>query len=401
VGMGTTPVTVITGFLGSGKSTLLEHVLRERHGRRIAVIQNELGAGGSLPEQVSMLNETGDRYDEWVELPNGCLCCAVRDKLTIALERLMERRGQFEYILIETTGVANPGALASTFWLDDALESPLRLDGIVTLVDAANVLRHVSARSVETGQVNEVVQQIAYADRLILNKCDLAPSAERLDEVEQTVRTINGLAPIVRAEYAHVDLDAILGTSSFQTQRALDVGASLARARAGVLSGECLPCAPMEPHGTARDDAGSGDAHSIRVQTCSLRTDGRLALEPFKAWLCDLLWERPTRPVFRAKGLLHFAGEDVRPHGLQAGHDVWDLKPCGPALVAADSGGDDGGQRGGAAPTNWIVIIGARVDADALGREFRGCVAREGNGGAGEDGAEEGGLGGAHDVDVT
>jgi hypothetical protein len=164
-----TPVTVITGFLGSGKSTLLAHVLHERHGHRIAVIQNELASGNSLAEQVSLISETGERFDEWVELPNGCLCCSVRDKLTVALEALMERRGQFDHILIETTGVADPGALASTFWLDDALESRLMLDGIVTLVDAANVLRHVSA-SAPLAAPNEVVQQIAYADHILLNK---------------------------------------------------------------------------------------------------------------------------------------------------------------------------------------------------------------------------------------
>lgn len=388
-----TPVTVITGFLGSGKSTLLAHVLRERHGRRIAVIQNELASGESIPEQVSMVSETGDRYDEWVELPNGCLCCAVRDKLTMALEGLMERRGQFDYILIETTGVANPGALASTFWLDDALESRLALDGIVTLVDAANVLRHVSAESVEAGAINEVVQQIAYADRLILNKCDLVPDANALAEVEAAIRSINALAPLVRAEHARIDLDTILNTRSFQTQRAIEVGASLALARAGALSSACLPC---DPAGTVKGGRlGHGDAsfgaHTIGVQTCTLRANGRLALEPFKTWLCDLLWERPEMTVFRMKGLLHFGGSDgvdLRPHALQAVHDVWDLKPCGTAtgavsvaaaaagVPAAGAGRGEGwaGEVGRELPANQLVIIASSVDAGALEREFLGCM---------------------------
>lgn len=380
-----TPVTVITGFLGSGKSTLLAHVLHERHGRRIAVIQNELAAGGSLPEQVSMVSETGDRYDEWVELPNGCLCCAVRDKLTTALEGLMERRGQFDYILIETTGVANPGALASTFWLDDALESRLALDSIVTLVDAANVLRHVSAGSVQAGEINEVVQQIAYADRIVLNKCDLAGERE-LADIEAVIRSMNALAPLVRAEHARVDLDAILNTRSFQTQRAVDVGASLALARAGALAAECLPCAPDGPGG-----GGGGGAHAIGVQTCTLRADGRLALEPFKAWLCDLLWERPSQTVFRMKGLLHFGGEgaDARPHALQAVHDVWDLKPCGSHASATAVGGAE--LLRAPPPANQLVIIAASVDAAALEREFLGCMMAAADCGAAARAAGEGG----------
>ncbi|KAJ1625085.1 CobW/HypB/UreG, nucleotide-binding domain-containing protein [Pavlovales sp. CCMP2436] len=362
--VGVTPVTVITGFLGAGKSTLLQHVLHERHGRRIAVIQNELGEGGALPEQVTIASETGDRFDEWVELPNGCLCCNVRDKLTMALEALMERQGQFDYVLIETTGVANPGALASTFWLDDALESRLMLDGIVTLVDAANVLRHVSEEA-PLGKVNEVVQQIAYADRIILNKTDLVPSAERLDAIERTVRAINSLAPVVRSEHARVDLDAILGTRSFQTERALEV------------------IIPVQSPGGGAGAAAVGSEHAIAVQTCTLRSRGRLELEPFKTWLCDLLWERGGElTVFRMKGLLHFSG-DPRPHALQAVHEVWDLKPCAPA--AAGGGGEAGGgadaavaaegAEEGAQPSNQLVVIASNLDTAALEREFLACMA--------------------------
>jgi G3E family GTPase len=372
---------VITGFLGSGKSTLLQHVLRERHGRRIAVIQNELASGEALAEQVSLVSETGDRYDEWVELPNGCLCCSVRDKLTTALEGLMERRGQFDYILIETTGVADPGALASTFWLDDELESRLGLDGIVTLVDAANVLRHISSSTTDEppppGKPNEVVSQIAYADRIVLNKADLV-SAGALDSIEAAIRGINQLAPIVRAEHARIDLDMILNTGSFDTKRALDVGRSLALP-AGALGDMCVPCAPA--------GAASGGQHSIGVQTCTLRSRGRLALEPFKSWLCDLLWERPELVVYRMKGLLHFEA-DERPHVLQAVHEVWDLKPCGLArtgapadlsAVAADAEAATDRQHAAAVIdeplANQLVIIAGSIDAEALEREFMGCHA--------------------------
>lgn len=378
-----TPVTVITGFLGSGKSTLLKHVLTERHGRRIAVIQNELAAGEAMAEQISTVSETGDRFDEWVELPNGCLCCSVRDKLTVALESLMERRGQFDYILIETTGVANPGALASTFWLDEELESSLMIDGIVTMVDAANVLRHVSAED-PLADANEAVQQIAYADRIVLNKLDLlAEQPERVHEVEAAVRAINGLAPIVRAEHARVDLDLVLHTGSFDTSRVRDVARSLAavtgaggaRARGRGLADaeQCVPCADA-PAAAGPPPA----AHSIRVETCTLREERPLDLELVKRWLCDLLWERPDSTVYRMKGVLHCAGEPA-PFVLQAVHELWDLKPCAPAEVAALrlGGGVEAGAdgAGGVAPWSQVVVIASSLSADTLRQELSACVA--------------------------
>jgi len=129
------PVSILTGFLGAGKTTLLRHLLTEKHGLRIAVIQNELSATSGL-EASTMQGPGGETFDRWMELANGCVCCEVRDELPFALERLMEAKGRFDYVLIETTGMADPGPVAASLWLDDALESPLELDGVITLVDA-------------------------------------------------------------------------------------------------------------------------------------------------------------------------------------------------------------------------------------------------------------------------
>ena len=128
--VGSTAVTIITGFLGAGKSTLLHHVLASPHGLRIAVIQNELSAAAGL-EASTMVGPNGERFEEWLELSNGCVCCAVRDDLVSAIEKLCELKGGFDYVLVETTGMADPGPVAESFWLDAELESPLRLDGIV------------------------------------------------------------------------------------------------------------------------------------------------------------------------------------------------------------------------------------------------------------------------------
>ena len=157
----TVPVTIITGFLGAGKTTLLRHVLSEPHGLKIAVIQNELSATAGL-EASTVRGPNGECFDDWVELANGCVCCAVRDDLVVAIERLMEVKGRFDYVLVETTGMADPGPVAATFWVDDALESPLRLDGIVAVADAQHLHRQLHTL--------ECCRQVASADAVLLNK---------------------------------------------------------------------------------------------------------------------------------------------------------------------------------------------------------------------------------------
>merc|ERR1712168_557528 len=165
------PVTVITGYLGAGKPTLLNYILTEEHQKRIAVIVNEFGEGSAM-EQVMSVGEEGALYEEWLELRNGCLCCSVKDNGVKAIENLMEKKGKFDYILLETTGLADPGPIASIFWLDDELGSDIYLDGIVTVIDAKNCLKQID-QPAEEGSVNAAVKQVALADVLLLNKIDM------------------------------------------------------------------------------------------------------------------------------------------------------------------------------------------------------------------------------------
>src|SRR3954466_15540889 len=158
------PVTVLTGFLGSGKTTLLNRILKEQHGKRIAVIENEFGEVGVDSELVIGAEE------ELFETNNGCICCTVRGDLLRILGQLMKRRDKFDYILIETTGMADPGPVAQTFFLDDELKDKFSLDAIVTMVDARHVWQHFDA--------SEVKEQIAFADVILLNKIDLMPEAD-------------------------------------------------------------------------------------------------------------------------------------------------------------------------------------------------------------------------------
>ncbi|MBA1246591.1 CobW family GTP-binding protein [Pseudomonas luteola] len=202
------PVTVLTGFLGSGKTTLLNHILSKQHGMRIAVIENEFGEIGIDDALVVNADE------EVFEMNNGCICCTVRGDLIRILGNLMNRRDKFDHILVETTGMADPGPVAQTFFVDDEIRAQLQLDGIITVVDAHHVLLHLEDSS-------EVREQIAFADVILLNKTDLVEPA-RLDELETRIRKMNSLARIHRTVNAEVDIPTVMNVGGFDLERVLD-----------------------------------------------------------------------------------------------------------------------------------------------------------------------------------
>jgi G3E family GTPase len=201
------PVTVLTGFLGSGKTTLLNYILTAQHGKKIAVIENEFG-------EIGIDNDLVINADEEIfEMNNGCICCTVRGDLIRILGSLMRRRDRFDAILIETTGLADPAPVAQTFFVDDEMQGKLKLDGIVTMVDAKHVLLHIDESS-------ECQEQLAFADVVILNKCDLVTPTE-LDDLERRIRGMNAVARIIRATNAEVPLDDVLNIGGFDLDRAL------------------------------------------------------------------------------------------------------------------------------------------------------------------------------------
>src|SRR5262245_51742707 len=203
------PVTVLTGFLGAGKTTLLNHILTAQHGKRVAVIENEFGEIGVDGDLVVNAEE------ELFETNNGCICCKVRGDLIRILGNLMKRRQRFDYVLIETTGLADPGPVAQTFFVDDEMQRRLRLDGIVTVVDSYHVWQHL-----ETSP--EVKEQLAFADVVLLNKTDLVP-ADKLDALERRVKSMNAVTRIHRTRNAAIDLDHILNVGGFSLERAQQV----------------------------------------------------------------------------------------------------------------------------------------------------------------------------------
>jgi len=201
------PVTVLTGFLGAGKTTLLNRILTEQHGKRIAVIENEFGEIGI--DQALVINAD----EEVFEMNNGCICCTVRGDLIRILGNLAKRRDKFDHVLVETTGMADPGPVAQTFFVDDDVRELFALDSIVTLVDARHAALHLDDSS-------ECKEQIAFADVLVLNKTDLVSEAE-LDALEHRVRNMNAMAKVLRAKNADVPIASVLDVGGFDLDRAI------------------------------------------------------------------------------------------------------------------------------------------------------------------------------------
>jgi G3E family GTPase len=203
------PVTVLTGFLGAGKTTLLNRILSEHHGQRIAVIENEFGEIGIDQALVIKADE------EIFEMNNGCICCTVRGDLIRVLGNLMKRRDKFDRIVVETTGMANPGPVAQTFFVDEDIQGDFKLDGIVTLVDAKHLDLHL-------GHQEEAHEQLAFADVIVLNKLDLVDEAH-VEDLERRVRGINAMAKLLRGRHADVPLAQVLDVGGFDLERALEL----------------------------------------------------------------------------------------------------------------------------------------------------------------------------------
>jgi len=264
------PVTVLTGFLGAGKTTLLNHILRANHGKRIAVIENEFGEVGIDDSLVIQAEE------EIFEMNNGCICCTVRGDLIRILSGLLNKKAnKFDYIIIETTGLADPAPVAQTFYVSDELKGKVRLDGIVTVVDAKHLLQHLDEAK-PVGVENEAMEQLAFADRVLLNKIDLV-SADELGMVEKRIRRINATATIHRTQNAKISLDHVLGLGAFSLEKALEI----------------------DPSFLIDQD----HSHDQSVSSVGIELVGEADIDKLNAWIGKLLRERGT-DIFRSKGVL-------------------------------------------------------------------------------------------------
>ncbi|XP_075415974.1 zinc-regulated GTPase metalloprotein activator 1B-like isoform X2 [Tenrec ecaudatus] len=322
---------------GAGKTTLLNYILTEQHSKRIAVILNEFGEGSAV-EKALAVSQDGELYEEWLELRNGCLCCSVKDNGLRAIENLMQKKGKFDYILLETTGLADPGAVASMFWVDAELGSDIYLDGIVSVVDAKYGFKHLAEERAD-GTINEATRQVALADLIILNKTDLALE-EDLDRLRKTIRSINGLGRILETQRSRVDLRAVLDLHAFDALSGIS------------LQNKMLRVATAQPH---LDQS---------IVTVTFEVPGNAQEESLNVFVQNLLWEKTVRSkagqcmeVIRLKGLVSIRD---KPHQvvLQGVHELYDLEET-PVSWASDS-----------ARTNRLVFIGRSLDKEVLQQLF-------------------------------
>ena len=270
------PVTILTGFLGSGKTTLLNWILEDqKHGLRFAIIENEFGDVG-VDEKI--LSEKAN--EEVIEVMNGCICCTVRGDLVVALKNLHAKISQFDAVIIETTGLADPAPVAQTFFVDDDIQKLYSLDGIITVTDAKHIIARLDDEKPE-GVENEAVEQVAFADRILLNKTDLVEEAE-LAPIEERLKKINPSAKIFRCEQSKVDPTNLIGICAFSLEKTLELDPEFLNTE-----GE--------------------HEHDPTVSSTSTKFEGFLNVKKLNNWISEII-QNMGATLFRYKGVLSVAG---------------------------------------------------------------------------------------------
>ena len=274
------PVTVLTGFLGSGKTTLLNHILSStEHNMKFAVIENEFGDIG-IDENIIV--ESSE--ESIIEVMNGCICCTVRGDLTELLDEMYGKIKDFDGVLIETTGLADPAPVAQTFFVDERVTDRYKLDGIITVVDAKHIIPRIEEEKPE-GIENEAVEQLAFADRILLNKIDLV-SEDEIKEVERKIKSINGSAPILHTENSLIEPKELINIGSFDLEKTLE----------------------MDPEFL---DTDAEHEHDQRVTSMSSKFEGELNVNKLERWIGNLM-QTKAEDLFRYKGVLAVKGMDQK-----------------------------------------------------------------------------------------
>ena len=328
------PVTVLTGFLGSGKTTLLNHILTStEHKMKFAVIENEFGEIG-IDENI--LVESSE--ESIIEVMNGCICCTVRGDLTEVLDNMHERIKDFDGVIIETTGLADPAPVAQTFFADERVSNNYYLDGIITVVDAKHIVQHLDEEKPE-GVENESVEQLAFADRIMLNKIDLV-SEEELGNVESRIKSINGFAPIFHTENSMIDPKELINIGAFDLERTLE----------------------MDPEFL---DTEAEHEHDERVTSTSMKFEGELNVNKLEKYIGTLMRNHGEN-LFRYKGVLAVKGIDEK-YVFQGVH----------MLFGGDFSPEVGLWKDGETRECRFVFIGRDLDHEALQKGLMECQAEE------------------------
>ncbi|MBI1201727.1 MAG: GTP-binding protein [Rhodopseudomonas sp.] len=344
---GKIPVTVLTGYLGAGKTTLLNRILSEPHGQKYAVIVNEFG-------EIGIDNELVVNADEEVfEMNNGCICCTVRGDLVRIIDGLMRRKGKFDAIIVETTGLADPAPVAQTFFMDENVGAKTKLDAVVTVADAKWLKDRLK-------DAPEAKNQIAFADVILINKTDLVTPGE-LAEVEARIRAINPYAKLHRTERSKIDVAEVLGRNAFDLDRILDIEPEF-------LTADAHDHDHHHDHGHDHghdhhhhhDHGGLKHYHDEDMQSISLNTEKPLDPDKFFPWVQDLV-ATEGKDILRSKGILSFKNDDER-FVFQGVHMILD-------------GDHQRKWKDGEKRVSRIVFIGRHLPEDKIRKGFESCIA--------------------------
>lgn len=341
---GKIPVTVLTGYLGAGKTTLLNRILTEPHGQKFAVIVNEFGEIGIDNDLVV------DADEEVFEMNNGCICCTVRGDLVRIIDGLMRRKGKFDAIIVETTGLADPAPVAQTFFMDENVGAKTKLDAVVTVADAKWLKDRLK-------DAPEAKNQIAFADVIVLNKTDLVTPAE-LDEVEARIRGINPYAKLHRTERAKVDIKDVLGRNAFDLDRILEIEPAFLEADDH--DHDHHHHDHGHDHGHHHHHHGLKHYHDEEMQSISMSSDKPLNPDKFFPWIQELV-QTDGKDILRCKGILAFKDDDER-FVFQGVHMILD-------------GDHQRKWKDGEARISRAVFIGRHLPEEKIRRGFEACVA--------------------------
>jgi len=337
------PVTVLTGYLGAGKTTLLNRILSEPHGKKYAVIVNEFGEIGIDGELVVGVDE------EVFEMNNGCICCIVRGDLVRIIDGLMRRKGKFDAIIVETTGLADPAPVAQTFFMDESIGRKAKLDAVVTVADAKWLLQRLK-------DAPEAKNQIAFADVILLNKTDLVAS-DTLSEMEARIRGINPYAKLHRTQRCNIALGEVLGRNAFDLDRILEIEPEFLE------DGGDHSHAQEHSHGDQQhhhDGGGLKHHHDEEMQSFVVKTERPLDADKFFPWVQDLV-QKEGPSILRCKGILAFKDDDER-FVFQGVHMILDGDHQRP--WKADEKRE-----------SRLVFIGRKLPEEKIRQGFEGCLA--------------------------